>query len=126
MQLTRHVALTPNQRLAPILAEAISALLASAESSAETARVTSSVDRQVLRRHSFDSDCVCLYGTLENSELLSSTLPAIFAIPLAVMPAISVCWPAIPSAWELNHDRLRAPSMDDRPPAASARRSKLD
>jgi hypothetical protein len=30
MQLTRHIALTPNQKLAPIRAEAISALLASA------------------------------------------------------------------------------------------------
>jgi len=100
MQLTRHVALTPNHRLAPIRAEAISALLASAESCAETARVASSIGRQVLRRYSFDSDWVCLYGTLEekNSESLCSTLPAILAIPLAVMPAISVCWPAIPSA----------------------------
>jgi len=43
MQLTRHIALTPNQRLAPIRAEAISALLASAESCAETARVASSI-----------------------------------------------------------------------------------
>jgi hypothetical protein len=56
MQLTRHVALTPNQRLAPIRAEAISALLASAESCAETARVASIIGRQVLRRYSFDSD----------------------------------------------------------------------
>jgi hypothetical protein len=92
-QLTRHIALTLNQRLAPSRAEAISALLASAESCAETERVSSSIGRQVLRRYSFDSDWVCLYGTLEekNSESLCSTLSAIFAIPLAVMPAISVC-----------------------------------
>ena len=57
-----------------------------------------SIGRQVLRRYSFDSDWV--YRTLKekHSESLSSTLPAIVALPLAVMPAISFCWRSIPSA----------------------------
>ena len=113
MQLTRHVALTRIKDLHRSVPKRFRHFLASAESCAETARVASSIGRQVLRRYSFDSDWVCLYGTLEekNSESLCSTLPAILAIPLAVMPAISVCWPAIPSAWEVNHDRLRTPSQ---------------